>query len=296
MGKLQEKMREDMIMKGFAQNTIDNYLSRCRSFAKHFMRSPAEMGEQEIREFMLYLAKEKKASPFLYKAYLSSLKFLYRTTLNRPEEIKNILYPKTPITLPVVLSRTEVIDILNALENIKHKAILVTTYSAGLRISETLHLQKTDIDSDRMRIRVYQGKGKKDRYTILSLLNLTLLRQYYQKKQPQGPWLFPGQKPEKPLGYAAARVTFVNAKKKAGIRKRVTVHALRHSFATHLLENGTDIRYVQALLGHASIKTTVRYLHVSNKYIEKIESPWDALHKVHLEGEPNDTPKKIDKK
>jgi site-specific recombinase XerD len=285
MGKLREKMREDMIMRGFAQNTMEDYLRHCRSFAKHFMRSPADMGEKEVREFLLYLTEEKNASAHLYKAYLVSFKFLYTHTLNRPEVVKDIPYPKTPKTLPVVLSRTEVISILGALTNLKHKAILVTTYSAGLRISETLHLKKSDIDSERMRIRVDQGKGKKDRYSMLSLLNLTLLREYYKEKQPQGDWLFPGQKPEKPLGYAAARMIFVNAIKKAGIRKRVTLHALRHSFATHLLENGTDIRFVQALLGHASIKSTVRYLHVSNKYIEKIESPWDSLHKADLEGD-----------
>ncbi len=255
------------------------------------MRSPAEMGEKEVRQFLLYLIQEKKAAPSLYKAYLSSLRFLYTQTLKRPEVVKDIPSPKMPNTLPVVLGRAEVIRILGALDNLKHKAIIVTTYSAGLRISETLNLKKIDIDSERMRIRVDQGKGKKDRYSMLSLLNLTLLREYYSKKQPQGDWLFPGQKPEKPLGYAAARVCFVNAKKKAGIRKEATVHTLRHSFATHLLENGTDIRYVQTLLGHASIKTTVRYLHVSNKYIEKIESPWDALHRADLEGVLYDTSK-----
>jgi len=291
MGKLQEKMREEMILRGFAQNTIDGYLSRCRYFAKHYMRSPADMGEQEIRQFLLYLMQEKNASASNYKAYLSSLRFLYKHILKRPEEVRDIPYPKTPKTLPVVLSRTEVIRILGALDNLKHKAILVTTYSAGLRISETLKLKKSDIDSDRMRIRVDEGKGKKDRYSILSLLNYTLLREYYKQKQPQGDWLFPSPKPEKHLGYAAARVVFVNAKKKARIRKRATVHTLRHSFATHLLENGTDIRYVQTLLGHASIRTTVRYLHVSNKYIEKLESPWDALNRADLEGELYDPPK-----
>jgi len=291
MGKLQEKMREEMILRGFAQNTMDGYLSRCRLFAKHFMRCPSKMGEEEVRQFLLSLMQEKNASASNYKAYLSSLRFLYKHILKRPEVVRNIPYPKTPKTLPVVLSRTEVIRILGVLDNLKHQAILVTTYSAGLRISETLNLKKSDIDSDRMRIRVDQGKDKKDRYSILSLLNHTLLREYYKQTQPQGQWLFPGPKPEKHLGYAAARVVFVNAKKKAGIRKRATVHTLRHSFATHLLENGTDIRYVQTLLGHASIKTTVRYLHVSNRYIEKIESPWDALNRADLEGELYDPPK-----
>ena len=228
MGKLKEKMREDMLMRGFAQSTINNYLGCCRIFAKHFMRSPADMGEKEVREFLLYLTQEKNAVPSLFKAYLISLKFLYTHTLNRPEVVKNIPYPKIPKTLPVVLSRTEVIRIINALDNLKHKSILVTTYSAGLRISETLKLKKSDIDSERMRIRVDQGKGKKDRYTMLSLLNLALLREYYKTEQPPGDWLFPGQKPEKPLGYAAARMIFVKAIKKAGIRKKVTLHCLRH--------------------------------------------------------------------
>jgi site-specific recombinase XerD len=285
-------MREEMILRGFAQNTMDSYLRQCRCFAKYFMRSPADMGEEEIRQFLLYLTQEKNASPSLYKHYVVALRFLYKHVLKRPEVVRDIPYPKTPKTLPVVLSRTEVIRILGALDNFKHRAILVTTYSAGLRISETLKLKKSDIDSDRMRIRVDQGKGKKDRYSILSLLNLTLLREYYKKKKPKGDWLFPGPKPEAHLRYAAARAIFVNAKKKAGIRKKATVHSLRHSFATHLLENGTDIRYVQTLLGHASIRTTVRYLHVSNKYIEKLESPWDALHKADIEGELYDPPKK----
>jgi len=292
MGKLQEKMREEMILRGFVQNTMDNYLRYCRNFAKHYMRCPNEMGEEEVREFLLHLRQEKDVSASLYKSYVVSLRFLYKHTLKRPEVVRDIPYPKMPKTLPVVLGRTEVIRILGALNNLKHQAILVTTYSAGLRISEALNLKKSDIDSERMSIRVDQGKGKKDRYSILSMLNLTLLREYYKQTQPPGDWLFPGSKPEKHLGYAAARVVFVNAKKKAGIHKKATVHTLRHSFATHLLENGTDIRYVQTLLGHASIKTTVRYLHVSNRYIEKIESPWDALHRADLEGELYDPPKK----
>jgi integrase/recombinase XerD len=220
MGKLQEKMREEMILRGFAQNTIDGYLSRCRYFAKHFMRCPSEMGEQEVREFLLYISQKKNASPSNCKAYVVSLRFLYKHILNRPEVVKSIPYPKQPKTLPVILSRSEVIRILSALNNYKHRAILVTTYSAGLRISETLQLKKRDIDSDRMRIRVDQGKGKKDRYSVLSLLNLSLLREYYKIKQPQGDWLFPGPKPENHLRYAAARMIFVNAKKKGGYTQK----------------------------------------------------------------------------
>ena len=285
MGKLQEQMKADLTLKGYSPNTLAGYLPRCRKFAEHFNRSPEEMGQEEVRTFLLYLAQERKITPGSQKAYLSALKFLYCYTLNRPEEVENIPNPKLPVQLPVVLSREEVLAIFEAIGYIKHKAMIATTYAAGLRISEVCALRKSDIDSQRMRIYVHLGKGKKDRYALLSPMVLELLREYYRKVSPKGDWLFPGQNPKKHLTTNCIHRTFKRAVKKVGINKKASMHSLRHSFATHLLENGTDIRYVQALLGHASIRSTVRYLHVSNAYISHIKSPWDALQKGEEKGQ-----------
>ena len=184
----------------------------------------------------------------------------------------------------MVLSREEVLAIFEAIPYIKHKAMVATSYGAGLRISEVCALRKSDIDSQRMQIRVHQGKGKKDRFALLSPLVLELLREYYRKVRPKGDWLFPGQNPKRHLTTNAIHKAFKKALKKVGIRKKASMHSLRHSFATHLLENGTDIRFVQALLGHASIRSTTRYTHVSNAALAQIESPWDRLIKAQKQG------------
>jgi len=285
MGKLHEQMKADLTLKGYSEHTRAAYLRYLRKFAKHFMRSPAELGEEEIRAFLLHLVEEQKADPYLQKAYLSALKFFYRTTLGRPEVVANVPSPKLPKRIPVVLSREEVLAIFEAIPSIKHKAMVAITYGAGLRISEVCALRKSDIDSQRMQIHVHLGKGKKDRFALLSPMVLELLRDYYRKVRPKGEWLFPGQNPRKHLTPGAIHHAFKKALKKVGIHKKASMHTLRHSFATHLLENGTDIRFVQALLGHASIRSTVRYLHVSNAYISHIESPFDALRKGKEKGE-----------
>ena len=283
MGKLHEQMKADLTLKGYSEHTQEAYLRYVRGFARHFMRSPAEMGEQEVRAFLLHLAEEQKADPYLQKAYISALKFFYRTTLGRPEIVANIPNPKLPKRMPVVLSGQEVLAIFEAIRSIKHKAMIATSYAAGLRIAEVCALRKTDIDSQRMRILIH-GKGKKDRYGLLSPMTLELLRQYYRKVRPKGDWLFPGQNPKRHLTTNAIHKAFKKALKKVGIRKKASMHSLRHSFATHLLENGTDIRFVQALLGHASIRSTTRYTHVSNAALAQIESPWDRLIKAQKQG------------
>jgi len=284
MGKLQEQMKADLTLKGYSPHTLAGYLICCRKFAQHFNRSPEEMGHEEIRAFLLYLAEEKQICAGSQKAYLSALKFLYRYTLNRPEEVENIPNPKLPVKLPLLLSRQEVLAIFEAIANIKHKAMIATTYGAGLRISEVCALRKSDIDSQRMRIYVQLGKGKKDRFALLSPMVLELLRQYYRKVCPKGHWLFPGQNPKKHLTTNCIHRIIKKAVIKVGINKKASMHSLRHAFATHLLENGTDIRFVQALLGHASIRSTVRYLHISNAYLYQIESPWDVLQKEKEQG------------
>jgi len=217
MGKLQEQMKADLTLKGYSPHTFTGYLPRCRKFAEHFNRSPEEMGEEEIRAFLLYLAQEQKVSPSLQKTYLVALKFLYRHTLNRPEEVENIPNPKLPVQLPIVLSREEVLAIFEAIGYIKHKAMIATTYAAGLRISEVCALRKCDIDSQRMRIYVHLGKGKKDRFALLSPMVLELLREYYRKVHPKGDWLFPGQNPKNHLTTNCIHRTFKRAVKKVGI-------------------------------------------------------------------------------
>ena len=291
MGKLQEKMKADLALKGYSEHTHEAYLRYLRGFAKHYMRSPAEMGEEEIRAFLLHLVQEQKADPYLQKAYISALKFFYRTTLGRPEVVANIPNPKLPKRMPVVLSEEEVLAIFEAIHYIKHKAMIATTYGAGLRISEVCSLCKSDVDSQRMRILIH-GKGNKERYCLLSPMILELLREYYRKVRPKGEWLFPGRNPQKHLSSGAIHKALKNAVKKVGIKKKVSMHTLRHSFATHLLEHGTDIRFVQVLLGHASIRSTMRYTHVSNAALSRIESPWDRLLKAQKQGgQPCNEPK-----
>jgi integrase/recombinase XerD len=234
----------------------------------------------------------EKAGPAKQKSYVEALKFLYREILNRPEVVRNLKNPKLPTRLPVVLSREEVLAIVEACPNIKHKAIVATSYGTGLRIAEIAALKKADIDSKRMRIYVQLGKGNKDRHSILSPRLLELLRAYYETCRPKGEWLFPGRDPGRHISTAAISVAFQKTRKKAGIQKKATFHSLRHSFATHLIENGTDIRVVQQLLGHASIRTTVRYTHVSNAFLKTIQSPWDALPRAQTEGARACKPKK----
>jgi len=283
MGKLQEQMKADLTLKGYSEHTHRDYLRYLRRFAKHFMRSPAEMGEEEIRAFLLHLVEEQKADPYLQKAHISALKFFYRTTLGRPEVVANIPNPKLPKRMPVVLSEEEVLAIFEAIRYIKHKAMIATTYGAGLRISEVCSLRKSDVDSQRMRMLIH-GKGKKERYCLLSPMILELLREYYRKVRPKGDWLFPGRNPKKHLCRSSIHQALKKAVKKVGIKKKVSMHSLRHAFATHLLEHGTDIRFVQVLLGHASIRSTMRYTHVSNAALSRIESPWDRLLKAQKQG------------
>ena len=274
MGKLHEQMKADLTLKGYSPCTAAGYLPRCRKFAQHFNRSPEEMGREEIRAFLLYLAEEQKVSPALQKAYLVALKFLYRHTLNRPEEVENLPNPKQPRQLPVVLSREEVLAIFEAIGYIKHKAMIATTYGAGLRISEVCALRKSDIDSQRMLIRVRQGKGRKDRYTLLSQRALAVLREYWRAYRPPG-WLFPGLIPGRPLTRSAVQRSFAHARRAAGIGKPASPHSLRHALASHLLEAGVHLHLIQRLLGHASPRTTTVYLHVSPADLASIANPMD---------------------
>lgn len=278
MGKLHDRMREDLLLKAYSPHTQSAYLRCARHFASHYMRSPEEMGEQEIRDFLLHLVRDRKASPATLGMYVNAIKFLYNITLKRPEEVKEISHPKRPKTLPVILSPQEVLRVFAAVRSVKHKAIMATAYAAGLRISEVCGLRIADIDSQRRRIHVRAGKGKKDRYVMLGESLLALLRQYYQKVRPQGEYLFPGYKPHRPICTTAVNQVLRKVIRETSLAKRVTMHTLRHCFATHLLEAGTDIRILQVLLGHSSIRTTLRYTHITDRLVQKLVSPLDMIH------------------
>ena len=280
MGKLHDQMRDDLLLKAYSPHTLKAYLSSVRHFVKYYMRSPQDMGEKEVRDFLLHLVRDRKASPATQDMYVNALKFLYTVTLKRPEVVKDISHPKRPQTLPVILSPEEVLRIFEAIRSVKYKAIIATAYAAGLRVSEVCGLRIADIDSQRMRIHVRSGKGKKDRYVMLGESLLVLLRQYYQAARPQGEYLFPGQKPQSHITTTAVNKVLRQVIAETGLSKRVTMHTLRHCFATHLLEAGTDIRILQVLLGHSSIRTTLRYTHITDRLLQKLVSPLDMIQPV----------------
>jgi site-specific recombinase XerD len=279
MGKLQEQMKADLLLKRFSPHTTRAYLRCARHFAKYFMRPPEEMGEAEVRKFLLYLTQERNVSAGLQSIYVSALKFLYRITLRQPKVVEHLPYPKKPKSLPEVLSMQEVLALFAAIKSVKYKAILATAYGAGLRISEVCALKPTDIDSQRMLIHVRLGKGNKDRYVMLGETVLALLREHYKTARLKGDYLFPGQKPKTHICPSAVSQVMKKIVRQAGLSKKATLHTLRHCFATHLLESGYDIRIVQALLGHASIRTTQRYTHITDRLIGLTRSPLDLIHK-----------------
>lgn len=278
MGKLHDRMKGDLLLKAYSLHTQSAYLRCARHFASHYMRSPEEMGETEVRSFLLHLVRERQASPATQDMYVNALKFLYTITLKRPEVVKDLSHPKRPKTLPVILSPEEVLRVFEAIRAVKYKAIIAAAYAAGLRISEVCSLSVSDIDSQRMRIHIRSGKGKKDRYVMLGESLLALLRQYYQAVRPQGEYLFPGQKPQRHITPTAVRQVLRKVIRETGLSKKVTMHTLRHCFATHLLEAGTDIRILQVLLGHSSIRTTLRYTQITDRLVQKLVSPLDMIH------------------
>ena len=274
MGKLRDQMLVDLQLRGATPRTQKTYLREVSNFAKYFNRSPKELGEGELKEYMLYLMKQRHLSDGTLRFYVAALKFLYRTTLKREWVVEKIKCPKRERKLPVVLDISEVESLFSVTTNLKHKAILMITYSSGLRVSEAARLKMTDIDSKRMMVRVRQGKGGNDRYSILSQTALEHLRQYWRKYRPTE-WLFEGAKKDDPISTHSIQLMFYAARKRAGITKPASVHTLRHSFATHLIEAGTSLHHVQLLLGHRSPTTTTVYLHVSRLNLAQVISPLD---------------------
>ena len=277
MTPLRQRMTEDMQVRNLSPSTQDSYVRQVAQFARHFSKSPEKLGHDDIRTYQVFLTNEKKLAPGSILVAVAALRFLYRTTLQKDWLFDDIIpAPKKPQTLPVVLSPEEALKFLDSIQQIKHRAILTTCYAGGLRVSEAVRLRPTDIDSQRMVIRVEQGKGQKDRYVMLSTRLLQILRNWWQVEKPRQ-WMFPGGV----LGTHITRSAVEEACKKAHrlcrIPKPITPHSLRHAFAVHLLERGTDVRTIQLLLGHRSLATTSRYLRIATVKVCATTSPLDLL-------------------
>jgi site-specific recombinase XerD len=269
-------MIDDMQLRNFAPGTIAVYVNSVARFALHFGTSPHLLGPEDVRAYLLHLVQQRRISWSYYNQNLQALRFLYNVTLGRDWVLQHIACPKQPKRLPVVLSPDELTRFFAAIGSLRYRAVLMTAYAAGLRVSEVVALRVEDIDSQRMVLRVRQGKGRKDRYVMLSPRLLALLREYWRAARP-AEWLFPGDIPGQHLTASTVHRVCVQAARDAGLGKHVTVHTLRHSFATHLLEAGTDIRTIQVLLGHRNLKTTAIYTHVSPLAVEATRSPLDQL-------------------
>jgi len=275
---LRQRMTEDMQVRNLARNTQTSYVQQVSLFARHFNKSPELLGPEDIRTYQVYLTNERKLAPGSVVIAVSALRFLYKVSLKKDWSFEDLIpAPKKPQKLPVVLSPEEVLQFLGCVGNIKQRAILTTCYAAGLRISEAVHLKPTDIDSQRMVIRVEQGKGQKDRYVMLSPKLLETLRTYWRAVRPQGGWLFEGDVSGQPITRNAVALACRNARQLSRIRKPISPHSLRHAFAVHLLESGTDVRTIQLLLGHRSLATTARYLRIATSKVCSASSPLDLL-------------------
>ena len=277
MGKLRDRMVQDLKLAGYSPVTVRVYLQWITAFTRHFMRSPTEMGEEEIRSYLLHLLDERKLSHSSYRQAYASLKFIYTATLKRPFGVHWIpRRRRQPRPLPDVLAGSEVRAVIRAIEDLKYQVLTMAIYGAGLRVTEACRLCVKDIDSLRMLIHVRHGKGGKDRYVMLSERLLQALRQYWKKQRP-GDLFFPGRTELGHLSPESVRKVLRQAAAKAGLEKHVTPHLLRHSFATHLLETGTDLAVIQALLGHRYLESTAGYTRISSRVLRRIRSPLDVL-------------------
>lgn len=275
MSRLRQRMIEDMRIRNFSPHTQKAYVRDVARFAKHFGRSPTRIGLKGIRKYQVFLIEEAKVTSSKLSQVVSALRFLYKVTLKKAWDLREIPTPKRPKKLPKVLSREQVESLLESIKNIKHRAILTTCYAGGLRVSEAVNLRLDDIDSTRMVIRVRQGKNRKDRYVPLSKNLLSLLREYWHEKRPRS-WLYPNQKDlNRPLTTRSVARIAVQAREASGLSKEVTAHTLRHCFATHLMEAGVEIRTIQVLLGHSSLQSTAHYTRVATGSVLDTTSPLD---------------------
>jgi site-specific recombinase XerD len=266
----------EMQLRGMAPKTKKSYLVCCRVFVAYFMKSPEQLGTDNVKTFLLHLVRERKAGPSTLHVYIAALCFLYRHVLGIPGVVEHLPRPRIPIKLPDVLDREEVHQLLAAVRSLKLRTILTTAYAAGLRISEALRLEVRDIDSKRMVIHIRSAKNGKDRLVLLSPELLAKLRLYWVESRPRGRHLFPGRNGQ-PVHIDVIRRALQATVREVGIKKRVTLHSFRHGFATHLLEDGTDVRVIQALLGHSNLATTAHYTQVSTRNFKNVTSPLDRL-------------------
>ena len=276
MTALRQRMLEDLQLRNYSPQTIDAYLRCVAQFARYFRTSPNRLGPEHVRHYQLYLVHEKQVSWSLVMQTVCALRFFYNVTLGQPQMLAYIPQPKRPKTLPTILSPADVAALLQAPRRLKTRALLMTLYATGLCVSELCHLQVRDIDSARMVVHIRQGKGQQDRCVMLSPRLLALLRQYWQRSKPRT-WLFPGQDQIQPLARKTVYLLCWEAGVKAQLGKAVYPHLLRHAFASHLLEAGVDLRRLQLLMGHQSLRTTSRYLHVTPHALSIIPSPLDTL-------------------
>ena len=276
MTRLRKRMIDDMTVRGLAENTIRLYLYSVSGLAHYYNRSPEEISAQEVQAYLLHLHEERGLTWQSCNCARQGIRFLYRITLGRPDPHFYVPGAKTPSVLPEILNHDELVRLFTVTRNVKHLAVLMTAYAAGLRASEICHLQVTDIDSGRMCLRVDQGKGNKDRYVPLSQRLLVQLRDYWRHQRPAS-WLFPSRYGDRPMSRHGAGHIFHRAKEKAGITKSGGIHTLRHCYATGLLEAGVELPVIQRRLGHRSIRSTMRYLHLAHEKTSATPSPLDLL-------------------
>jgi len=279
MTSLREKMTAEMQLRRFSENTQESYLRSVTGLAGHYGISPDTLTGDQLKSYVLFLINKRNLKWSSINVITTGIRFFYAEVLDRKDMSLAIPPRKTPRSLPEIFSRSELIALFGSIVNIKHRTMLMAAYGCGLRVSEVISLKAANIDSNRMMVRICHGKGDKDRYTILSPRLLDELRSYWKvfRPDPKG-WLFPNRSTKERLTRSTPQLVFKEAKKKAGIRKNVTFHSLRHSFSSHLLEAGVDIRTIQILLGHSSITTTARYLHVARKNLGSVKNPLDLLY------------------
>jgi len=277
MTVLRQRMTEDMQVRNLSPHTQTSYLQQVSLFARYFRKSPDALTPDHIRIYQIYLTNEKKLATSSIHTAVAALRFLYRVTIKKEWTFANdIPLPRKPQKLPIVLSPEEVVHFLDCVDYPKHRVILTSCYAAGLRISEAVRLKPSSIDSRRMVIRVEQGKGRKDRYVMLSPMLLEILRSHWRAIRPKE-WLFPGIRDDRPITKDAVEAACQKAHRLSGLSKPVTPHSLRHAFAVHLLEAGTDLRTIQLLLGHRSLATTAKYLRIATSKVCATPSPLDLL-------------------
>jgi site-specific recombinase XerD len=278
-------MIEDMQLRNFSPHTQEAYVRAVAQFTKHFMLPPQTLTADHVRQYLLHLVQERHVSWSLYNQARCALQFFFRVTLGRDETFGGLPCARERKRVPVVLSQEELRRFFAVIRNPKHKAMFMTAYGAGLRVSELVALRVEDIHSARMLIHIREGKGQKERYAKLSGHLLEVLRDYYRTCRPSS-WLFPGQEPDKPMSRMSVNRIADYIRRRAGLGKRISPHTFRHSYATHMLDAGADLRTIQVLLGHRHIKSTTIYMHVSQAKIDAAPSPLDLMYRPPAQGQP----------